>query len=228
MDSGLYIAASGMLAEMVRQEQISNQLANVNTPGFKPEGNVQEGFGELLLQNTVTGAKVGSLSLGAEISETPLDLTPNPLHETGEPLDFGVEGQGFFGVNTAQGVRYTRNGQFTSNAEGVLTDAQGNQVLGANGQAVRLKANGTVNASELGVFNLTGVKQEGENLYTGNAAGTGQGRVRGGFLEESGVDAARVMTQMISSFRSLEADQKSIQTIGETLSESAGSVGAIS
>ena len=59
MDSGLYIAASGMLSEMVRQEQISNQLANVNTPGFKSEGNVQEGFGELLLQNTV-GAQVGS------------------------------------------------------------------------------------------------------------------------------------------------------------------------
>src|SRR6185437_12462017 len=98
MDSGLYIAASGMLSEMVRQEQISNQLANVNTPGFKSEGNVQEGFGELLLQNTVTGAQVGSLSLGAQISETPLDLTPNPLHETGEPLDFGIEGEGFFGV----------------------------------------------------------------------------------------------------------------------------------
>ena len=57
---------------------------------------------------------------------------------------------------------------------------------------------------------------------------SGSGRVRGGFLEESGVNAARMMTQMISSFRSLEADQKSIQTIDETLSESAGSVGAIS
>jgi flagellar basal-body rod protein FlgG len=189
---------------------------------------VQEGFGELLLQNTVTGAQVGSLSMGAEIAETPLDLTPNPLHETGEPLDFGIEGEGFFGVNTAQGVRYTRNGQFTSNAEGVLTDAQGNQVLGANGGAIRLRADGTVNASQLGVYNVTGVKQAGENRYMGNAAGAGSGRVRGGFLEESGVNAARMMTQMISSFRSLEADQKSIQTIDETLSESAGSVGAIS
>jgi flagellar basal-body rod protein FlgF len=228
MDSGLYIAASGMLSEMVRQEQISNQLANVNTPGFKAEGNVQEGFGELLLHNTKTGAQVGSLSLGAEISETPVELTPSPLHETGEPLDFGIEGEGFFAVNTAQGVRYTRNGQFTSNAEGVLTDAQGNQVLGANGAPVRLKADGTVNAGELGVFNVTGVEAAGENLYMGNAAGAGSSRVRGGYLEESGVNAAQMMTQMISSFRSLEADQKSIQTIGETLSESAGTVGAIS
>jgi flagellar basal-body rod protein FlgF len=228
MDSGLYIAASGMLAEMVRQEQISNQLANVNTPGFKQEGNVQEGFGELLLHNTATGAQVGSLSLGAEISETPLDLTPNPLHETGEPLDFGIEGEGFFAVNTAQGVRYTRNGQFTTDPEGNLVTPSGDQVLGAGGGPVKLRADGTVPAGSVGVFNVTGVKQAGENLYTGNQAGNGSGRVRAGFLEESGVDAARVMTQMISSFRSLEADQKSIQTIGETLSESAGSVGAIS
>src|SRR6201992_2610220 len=124
MDSGLYIAASGMLSEMVRQEQISNQLANVNTPGFKAEGNVQEGFGELLLQNSKTGARVGSLSMGAEISETPLDLSPNPLHETGEPLDFGIEGEGFFEVQSGQGVRYTRHGQVTTDAEGHLTSAQ--------------------------------------------------------------------------------------------------------
>lgn len=228
MDSGLYIAASGMLAEMVRQEQISNQLANVNTPGFKAEGNVQAGFGELLLQNTVTGVPVGRLSLGAEIAETPLDLAPNPLRETGEPLDFGIEGEGFFAVNTAQGVRYTRDGQFTTDAQGNLVTAAGDQVLGANGAPVRLRGDGTVAPGQLGVFNVTGVKQAGENLYAGNAAGNGPGRVRAGFLEESGVDAARVMTQMISSFRSLEADQKSIQTIGETLGESAGQEGAIS
>src|ERR1700760_1047772 len=228
MDNGLYIAASGMLSEMVRQEQISNQLANVNTPGFKSEGNVQEGFGELLLQNTKTGAQVGSLSLGAEISETPLDLTPNPLHETGEPLDFGIEGEGFFAVSTAAGTRYTRDGQFGPDAEGVLTDAAGDAVLGPNGAPVKLRADGTVPATDVGVFAITGARQQGENLFTGNPAGAASGNARAGFLEESGVNAARVMTQMISSFRSLEADQKSIQTIDETLNEPAGSVGAIS
>jgi flagellar basal-body rod protein FlgF len=228
MDSGLYIAASGMLTEMVRQEQISNQLANVNTPGFKSDGTVQAGFGELLLHNTVTGAQVGSLSLGSEIAATPTDLTPNPLHETGEPLDFGIEGEGFFAVRTGAGTRYTRNGQFTPNAEGVLTDAGGDAVLSPTGAPVRLRADGAVPASDLGVFELAGAEQQGENLFTGNATGPASGQVRAGFLEESGVNASRVMVQMISSFRSLEADQKSIQTIGETLEESAGQVGAIS
>src|SRR5262249_24294586 len=114
MDSGLYIAASGMLAEMVRQEQISHQLANVNTPGFKPDRATQAGFGELLLQNTETGASVGRLSLGVEIAETSTDLAPAGIHETGEAFDFAVEGEGFFAVRTEAGVRYTRNGQFST------------------------------------------------------------------------------------------------------------------
>lgn len=228
MDSGLYIAASGMLAEMVRQEQISNQLANVNTPGYKSDRATQAGFGELLLQNTQTGAAVGRLSLGVEIAETSTDLAPAGIHETGEPLDFAVEGEGFFAVRTAAGVRYTRNGQFSTDAEGNLTDQQGDPVLGANGAPVKLRADGTIAAGAIGVFEVAGAEKQGENLYTGNATGPAKGKVRAGFLEESAVNPSQAMVQLISSFRALEADQKSIQTIGETLSESAGQVASIS
>ncbi len=227
MDSGLYIAASGMLAEMVRQEQISNQLANANTPGYKADRTAQASFGELLLGNTATGASVGRLSLGAQIAETATDLTPAPAHETGDPLDFAIEGEGFFAVRTAAGVRYTRDGQFAADPEGNLTDAQGDPVLGPNGAPVRLRADGTARASDLGVFAVSGPEKQGESLFTGTAAGAAPGRVRAGYLEESAVDPARAMVQMISSFRSLEADQKSIRTIDETLEESAGQVGAI-
>lgn len=227
MDSGLYIAASGMLAEMVRQEQISNQLANVNTPGYKSDRATQAGFGELLLQNTRTGAAVGRLSLGVEIAETSTDLSPAGIHETGEALDFAVEGEGFFAVRTAAGVRYTRNGQFTTDAEGNLTDQLGDPVLGPSGAPVRLRGDGTVAAGDIGIFEVAGAEKQGENLYTGNATGAASGKVRAGFLEESAVNPSQAMVQLISSFRSLEADQKSIQTIGETLSESAGQVGSI-
>jgi flagellar basal-body rod protein FlgG len=226
MDSGLYIAASGMLAEMVRQEQISNQLANVNTPGYKSDRATQAGFGELLLQNTRTGAAVGRLSLGVEIAETSTDLSPAGIHETGEALDFAVEGEGFFAVRTAAGVRYTRNGQFTTDAEGNLTDQLGDPVLGPSGAPVRLRGDGTIAAGDVGVFEVAGAEKQGENLYTGNASGPASGKVRAGFLEESAVNPSQAMVQLISSFRSLEADQKSIQTIGETLSE-AGQVGSI-
>jgi flagellar basal-body rod protein FlgF len=227
MDSGLYIAASGMLAEMTRQEQISNELANVNTPGFKTDRSSQAGFGELLLHNTRTGAQVGQLGLGVQIDNTTTEMTPEPLHQTGELLDFGIEGEGFFGVRTAAGVRYTRNGQFVPNPAGDLTDAQGDLVLGPNGGPVRLRANGTVPAADLGVFAVNGAEEVGDSLFTGAAAGAATGRAKAGALEESAVNPAQTMVQMISSFRELEADQKSIQTIDETLSESAGEVGEV-
>lgn len=227
MDSGLYIAASGMLAEMTRQEQIANELANANTPGYKADRSTQAGFGELFLRNTRTNAPVGSLSMGVEIADTTTELTPEAIHETGEALDFAIEGEGFFGVLTEGGVRYTRNGQFTANAEGILTDAQGDPVIGAAGGPVRLRADGTVPASDLGVFEITGAEKIGDSLFTGNAAGNASGQARAGALEESAVDPARTMVQMISSFRALEADQKAIQTIDETLSESAGSIGEV-
>jgi flagellar basal-body rod protein FlgG len=228
MDRGLYIAASGMLAEMVRQEQIANELANSTTPGYKADRSAQSGFGELLLSNTRNGRSIGKVGLGVQVDEIRTDLTPGPLHETGDPLDLAIEGDGYFAVRTPAGVRYTRNGQFGASAAGALTDSFGNEVLGANGAPVRLRNDGSVNAAEVGVFAVNGARKEGDSLFTGTAAGAATGRVKAGALEESAVDPARSMVEMISSFRSLESDQKAIQTIDETLGEFAGQVGALS
>ena len=101
MDRGLYIAASGMLAEMVRQDQIANELANASTPGYKADRSAQGGFDELLLRNSRSGAAVGPIGLGVQIEETRTDLAPGAIRDTGNPLDFAVEGEGFFAVRTA-------------------------------------------------------------------------------------------------------------------------------
>src|SRR5919206_1892524 len=142
MERGLYIAASGMVSEMARQDLIANDLANASTPGYKADRAVQGSFGQLLLRNTQTGATVGPLGLGSRIERQVTDLTAAPLRETGEPLDFAVEGDGYFAVRTAQGVRYTRNGEFTAGANGLLVDQHGNPVLGQNGQPLRVGADG--------------------------------------------------------------------------------------
>ncbi|HVO54345.1 MAG TPA: flagellar hook-basal body protein [Solirubrobacterales bacterium] len=228
MDRGLYIAASGMLAEMVRQDQIANDLANATTPGYKADRSAQSGFGQLLLHNTSDGQTIGSIGLGVQIDEVRTDLAPGPIHETGEPLDFAIEGEGFFAVQTSAGVRYTRNGQFGVSASGTLVDAFGNQVLGADGNPVQVRRDGTARASDVGVFAVTGAAKQGESLFTGTAAGTASGKVRAGALEESAANPARSMVDMISSFRSLEADQKALQTIDQTLGEFAGQVGSVS
>ena len=96
------------------------------------------------------------------------------MQETGEPLDFAIEGNGFFAVKTAQGVRYTRDGQFTTSAQGLLTDASGNPVLGQAGAPIKVAAGGTVPASALGVFEVPGAVKQGENLFTGAAGRQGE------------------------------------------------------
>jgi len=228
MDRGLYIAASGMLTEMVRQDQIANELANSSTPGYKADRTAQRGFGELLLSNSRNGSVVGPLGLGVEIDETRTDLSPGPIHDTGKALDLAIEGEGFFAVRTPAGVRYTRNGQFTASAAGLLTDSLGNQVLGPGGAPVRLRGDGSLSAADVGVFAVNGARKSGDSLFTGTAAGAGSGQVRAGALEESATDPARSMVDMIASFRALEANQKAIQTIDETLGQFAGQVGAVS
>jgi flagellar basal-body rod protein FlgF len=227
MDLGLYIAASGMVAEQVRQDQLANDLANASTPGFKPDESTQRSFGNVLLANTEGGSAVGSVNEGVALGKSYTNMTQASMQETGEPLDFAIEGSGFFAVKTAQGVRYTRDGQFTASSTGVLTDTNGDPVLDQRGAQIKVGATGTVPPSALGVFEVPGAVKQGEDLYAGKASGKPTGTVRQGSLEGSGVDAAKVMVEMITSLRSFQSGQQAVQAIGQTLQESASQVGSI-
>ena len=171
MDRGLYIAASGMLAEQVRQDQIANDLANASTSGYKSDRTAQRTFGDLLMDNSVTGAQIGSQSTAVQVDKIETDFSPAPARDTGEPLDFAIVGEGFFAVRTAQGTRYTRNGEFAANAQGQLVTSTGDQVLGRNGQPVTLGADGRVDPRALQVVNLNNPRKQGDNLVTGTPAG---------------------------------------------------------
>lgn len=227
MDTGLYIAASGMLAQQVREDQLANDLSNASTPGYKSDSSVQSAFGAMLLSNTATGQQIGTIDTGVQLGSPVTNLTPETLSSTNQPLDFGIAGAGFFAVRTAQGVRYTRDGQFQENSKGLLTDGQGDPVLSQNGATITVSAQGTVPASSLGVFNVTNVAKQGDNLYTGSPAGRGTGTVKQGELENSAVDPVMTMTNMISSLQTYQAGENAIQTIDNTMQESAQSVGSL-
>jgi flagellar basal-body rod protein FlgF len=227
MERGLYIAATGMMAEMVRQDQIANDLANASTPGYKSDRSTQRSFGDLLLSNTVSGQQVGALGMGAEIDSIVTDTTGAPLRETGEPLDFAVQGDGWFGVRTPQGVRYTRNGQFALSPQGTLIDAMGNQVVSRGGGPIRARRDGTVDPAQLGIFNLTNPRKVGDSYVTGAAGGQATGTVRSGALEASNAEPSRSMVDMIASFRAFEAGQRVIHTIDETLQKASNVVGGM-
>jgi flagellar basal-body rod protein FlgF len=227
MDTGLYIAASGMLAQQVREDQLANDLSNASTPGYKTDASVQSDFGSMLLANTASGQPIGQINTGVQLGTPVTNMTPQSLHSTGQPLDFGIAGTGFFAVRTSQGVRYTRDGQFAEDAQGLLVDGQGNDVLSQNGAPIAVSAQGTVPASSLGVFNVNNPTKQGDNYYTGAAGGRGAGVVKQGELEDSAVDAVNTMVHMITATQTYQAGENAIQTIDSTMQESASSVGSL-
>ncbi len=224
MDPGLYIAASGMLAEQVQQNQLANNLANASTPGYKTGQSSQESFGALLLANTSTGQPIGTIDTGVTTGATEIDTAPAALESTGQPLNFGIAGDGYFAVRTSSGVRYTRDGQFSANSSSQLTDQQGDLVLGQNGQPITVGAKGTVDPTAVGVFDVKGIAAQGNTLYTGTQTGKATGVARSGELEESDVDSVQTMTDMIASMRAYQAGQSAIQSIDQTMQEDASSV----
>lgn len=243
MERGLYIAASGMLTELVRQDQLANDLANASTPGYKADESTQSSFGQMLLQNSATGQQIGTLDEGVGISSTKLDLSQGVLNQTGQPLDVALQGPGFLTVQTPQGTAYTRDGQLAVTANGTLTTATGNPLLDAQGKTIsvaghasdlQISADGTITGGgqtlgKIAIVSLANPTQKGDTLLAGTPgpAPAGTTLVQGS-LESSDTNPAKVMVDMIVSLRAYQSSQKVISAIDETLSRginSAGSVG---
>jgi flagellar basal-body rod protein FlgG len=241
MDRGFYIAASGMLTEQVRQDQLANDLANASTPGYKSDQSTQANFGELLLKNTANNQAIGGLGLGVDISKIQPDLSQGAINQTGEPLDVALQGPGFFTVQTTAGTRYTRDGQFAVDATGTLVTSLGNAVLDANGKPISVKghaddlkisSDGTVTGGgqtlgKIAIVSLTTPVKQGDTLFSGTPGAAPQGTtMEQGALEASGTNPAKVMVDMITSLRAYESMQKVINSMDETLSKGIQSGGA--
>jgi flagellar basal-body rod protein FlgG len=162
------------------------------------------------------------------VAKQATNMSQGVIQPTERPLDFAIAGAGFFAVQTPSGVQYTRNGQFTENAQGILVDQLGNPVLSQGGTPIQVSAKGTVPGAALGVFNLTGPVKLGNNNFAGTPAGQASGLVEPGHLEESGVDPIKTIINMTSSLQAYQAGQQTIQTIDKTLQESASTVGLVS
>lgn len=134
MNNGLYAACAGLLARTQALDVAANNLANVNTGGYK--GQVPR-FAALLAgseSGTPSNASFGAVNEFGVLGESRLDLRQGPIEHTGNDLDFAIQGSGYFAVQNAQGSRlYTRNGAFHVNQQGQLTASDGNLVLGAQG-----------------------------------------------------------------------------------------------
>lgn len=197
MVRSFYTAVNGMLTQAAKQDIISNNLANIDTVGFKGDGLYSRAFDDVYIQNyskVVNGVPqrtlLGTLNFGQQIDETSTDFTSGEISSTGKSTDFAIEGRGFFTVyrDGAAGKNYyTRDGHFHVNIDGFLVSDSGDYVMGKNantGADERVKVgNGKITSDEYGNINIDGtpaykldlvdfndynsLKKVGDNLYDG-------------------------------------------------------------
>lgn len=251
MIKGLYSAVSAMVMNVARQQVLTHNIANMETPGFKQ---IFTSVGDFM-QNQAVYVKgvggtnsvdyVGMLGLGSQIGLEYVDFEEGALQDTGNPLDLAIQGKGFFRVNTPDGERYTRDGRFLRDAENNLVTVEGFKVLDDAGQEIQLPE-GDVSVSPDGVITINGenVAQLGigvfdnprtelqhteGNLFTGPADSTSTDvpRVVQGYLEASNANPSQIMTQLVEVARSYEAAQKLVQNQDELLGKTIASLGRI-
>ena len=245
MVRGLYTAAAGALTAQASVDVIANNLANVSTGGFKKTLTQIEAATPFQIYRIQTdpgkttgsplpGAHVaqfvGALGTGSLVMDTPTNFEAGAFNQTGNSLDFALQGNGFFTIQTPQGVRYTRDGNFVRNAQGFLTTTQGDYVLG-NGGAITVPLTGKVEAGPDGTINVNGqpvdklritqfanlvaVRPEGGNRYVDTGAGRPSAdtttSVNQGFLEQSNANVVRSMVDLIDAERWFQANEKAVQ-----------------
>ncbi len=153
MDSGYYAAMTGLLARTQALDTAAANLANAQTPGYRAE---REYFRSVLLGpdalNSQLGKTVNNFGL---LGGDQLNLGQGPLQQTGNPLDLAIEGAGFFQVQTADGLRYTRDGGFHRSQAGMLVTAKGEPVLSQSGKPIPVPP-GEVSVGGDGVLSVAG------------------------------------------------------------------------
>ncbi|HET7839106.1 MAG TPA: flagellar hook-basal body protein, partial [Rectinemataceae bacterium] len=164
MIRGLYTGASGMSAQQVRLDAIANNLANVDTDGYKRDVAVHKAFAQLLLRrmnddgvqtgpfgSSDVSPVIGKVGTGVENNELFTELEQGALKETQSDFDVALDGPGFIAIQTPYGERYTRNGSFVLGKEGFLETKDGYPVLGENGP-IKVKENNFTIDAKGGIF----------------------------------------------------------------------------
>jgi flagellar basal-body rod protein FlgF len=237
MDSGYYAACTALISRMQALDTIANNLANTSTAGYRAEHNV---FSSVLAskggeEGTALNQAINNYGI---VSGTTLDQSQGALQKTGNELDLGIEGPGYFVVQTANGPMYTRNGAFQVSGQGQLVTAQGDAVMGDKGVitmlpgAVSISADGTISSNgavsgKLRVVDFptgTQLSSAGGTYYSApanTAADASNFSVRQGMLESSNVNAMENMVELITAQRSAETMQRALSMFNSEIDKTA-------
>ncbi len=209
----IYILASGGARAVEQLDTVSNNLANVNTPGFK----------KLLMREmsqTIPENKGNKkhLFVFPRFQDTPVILTQGALRNTGNPLDVAIFGSGFFKVETENGVFLTRSGHFLLNREGYIVDPNGNYLLDSKNKRIKLqdRSNLTINQkgeifqkdkliAQINIVNYENIRHVGHSYYQGEGREiTAEFSLKQGFLEQSNTNGIESMIELINAQRRFE------------------------
>ena len=235
---GVYTAGSGMIAEGYRTDTIANNIANADTVGYKKDINITKEFNNELIKRINDQADqgekpvIGRMGFGVINDENFVNHAAGSMKTTGNSLDVAIEGNGYFTIETPQGLRYTRAGNFTLNSNQEVVTAEGHRVLGAGNVPlvkiddelpITISKDGTVYNGDQEIGLLAIVDFENKNLLK-KQAGTMfvapdnanqlpfTGRLHQGALEASNINVVQEMVNLISSYRAYEINSKAVQS----------------
>jgi flagellar basal-body rod protein FlgF len=245
MSDAMYIAATGALNYQKKLDVLANNIANINTVGFK-EDQVSFVSSDLSVDNMTDDTSPSTELLSIVVKPV---FSSGDMRFTGNKFDLALEGDGFFSVNSPDGVRYTRNGSFTFNNDGILVTRDGFPVLGDGGeikidnsddQNIVIDESGNIYSGDKKIgtlklvdfpkpYNLvklenTSFMVEDTNVSEINPVDL---KVNQGFIELSNVNAVKAMTDMIETLRGYESYQKVIKSLEDISSKAINDVGSV-
>ncbi len=240
MIPGLYTAVSGMVNQQTMLEVITNNLANVNTVGYKKNDLDFSGMFNSLPNEDGTYSQLNLDNVSASFFT---DFSEGKIQQTDNAFDLALSGDGFFTIQHPDGIRYTRSGNFTLDNSGNLVTIDGYPVLGSNGtiqiqgKALEIDSSGQIIVDGIQTEKLRIVdfakpyqlEKAGYNTFTNpnQAELNSNAVVRQGYLEMSNANPIHEMVKMIETMRIYESYQKTIQLFNETLEKSNSELGKI-
>jgi flagellar basal-body rod protein FlgF len=237
VDSGYYAAFSGLLARSQALDLAAGNLANAGTAGYRAE---RDYFRSAILGPDALDSQLNTTvnSFGV-LGGSRLDMGQGALTPTGNPMDLAIEGEGFFAIQTKQGVRYTRDGEFERAEDGTLTTQAGEPVLDQKQQPIRIPAgetgvgvdgavsvNGAV-AGKIALFSFAAgddLTAEGANRYApaqGAQPAAASGAIRQGSIEASNQDVIGGSLQLVLMQRQAEMMQKAVSIFSNDFDKTA-------
>lgn len=245
MVRGMYSAATGMITQYKKIDVLGNNIANINTDGFKSDSVSLKSFQEEITKRMADNEAIGTLSNGTAIGGVYTDYTQGPMEQTGKSTDLAVSGEGYFAVETARGAggaKYTRDGNFSVDAGGCLELASGERLLGSDGAPLyvggtdfTVSADGTVASGgrQLGKIQIespqtaAAISKRTDGFFAITAGAQADGKIVQGSLENSNADAINEMTGMMQATRSFQSCQQAFQVGEDTLDKLINQVGSI-